>query len=131
MCKGQDEVDGTFREEKADPCSEHCQQHTFSEQLTRNSPLACPQRSAHRHFLFPGGGAREQKICDIGTSDDQHQTDGAQQNPERVADVSDFVVQQCVDLHAPGFIGLWILLFQPNGYCIQISPRSLKRDTLF
>ncbi len=76
------DTEGTFGEKQAHYRAQQREQAAFREQLSRNSPLA---RSQCR--------ARQQKVGDVGASNNQHKTDRPEENPKCAADVSNLIVQ--------------------------------------
>ena len=61
----------------------------FREQLADDVPAACAECGTGGQFALSGGGAHQQKIGNVGTGDQQHQADGAEQDQERRARVAD------------------------------------------
>ena len=57
--------------EHAKRASDRGEQDAFGEELTQHAGAARAHRRANRHFALAPGGAREQKICRVGASNQQ------------------------------------------------------------
>ena len=84
-------------------------QDAFGEQLPRNTRGAGAQCAANREFAMPRAAARQKQVGNIGASDQEHESDGAEQKQERGANVADFRTPATIE-HVPcTLIGVGIL----------------------
>ena len=72
-------------EQHAEGAAGDRQQHAFGHELPEQPAAACAKRRAHREFTMTCLGAREQQVREIGAGDEQHETDGGLQHPDRAA----------------------------------------------
>src|SRR5580658_2115594 len=71
-------------EEDSEDSAKQSQQDTFREKLTSQPDAAGAERQAHGNFLFPRRCAREEKISDVGASNQQNQGNHGHQNVQRL-----------------------------------------------
>ena len=64
------------------------QQRSVSSWRTSRAAPA-PMRGADRHLAAPADRAGQQQVRDVGAGDQQHEADGADEDPQRTADVAD------------------------------------------
>ena len=65
------------------------------------------ERRTHRHFALTRGAAGEQQVRDVRAGDEQHEPDGAEQQPQRrvfVSGVEEIVLER-LDARAPARVG--------------------------
>ena len=67
---------------------------TFGEELTRQARAGGSQRLPQSHFFFANGGAGQQKAGDIGAGNQQHETNGAEQNEKRGPNAAHEIVRR-------------------------------------
>ena len=78
---------------------------------------------------LPTGGARKQKIGDIGAGDEQHQADGAEQDHEGIAYVADDAVAERLNLEPHAWTGLlWVIAMVLSGGNPQLRVGLFQRD---
>ena len=58
-------------------------------QLPGHLPRFGAERQANRQLLLARLGAHQEQVGDVRARDEQHEADGAEQNPQHVADVAD------------------------------------------
>ena len=93
--------------------------------MSRRTPRA--EGAANRQLLLPRGRARQQQVGDVGAGDQQHETDGAEQNQQRARDIADDLLVHRHQPHAEPCIGR-ILAFEPRGDPIHVRLRGAARD---
>jgi hypothetical protein len=87
------------------------------------------QRAAHRDLFLPRGAASEQQISDIGACDQQHECDGAQQDPQRADDIAiEKVILQRLDGGAPSLIRFRIVGGDLSCHGIHVGVGLRDRD---
>ena len=64
----------------------------FGDQLTQQAGPSCPERRANRDLALAAGGAGEQQAGNVRARNQQHETDSAEQQQQRSADVPDDLV---------------------------------------
>ncbi len=69
--------------------AQHRDQQRLGHQLPGHAARFGAEREANRQFLLAGLGAHQEQVGDVRTRDQQHQSDGAEQNPQHGADVAD------------------------------------------
>ncbi len=68
------------------PASPHREQHQdLDPELADQARARRAERRSRRHFLHSGAGEREQQVRDVGARSDEHQHDGAKQQPQGTA----------------------------------------------
>ena len=72
------------------------------------------EREANRQFLLARLGAHEEQVRDVRAGDEQDEADGAEQNPQHVADVADDVDVERTD-QRPNRASSNIFLVKPGG----------------
>ena len=81
----------------------------FNQKLADDAPSTRAECRANRDFAMAACGAGKKKIRDIGTSDQEHQRDGAEKNVELRADVPDERVECGNGAEAHEGVGVGIL----------------------
>ncbi len=85
------------------------------------------QCTAHGQFLLPRHAARQQQIGHIDAGDEQHESDGAQQEPEHLDSFRrQKVILQRLDFGAPALVALRINLRDMRRHRIHILLRLLQ-----
>ena len=74
-------------ERDAQQTADDAEHAAFGEALTRQPSPARAKRRSHGELPLPRHRASEQKARDVRARDEQHDTDGAEQQPQRRADV--------------------------------------------
>ena len=76
----------------------------FTEQLADDSTPAGAKRGANSDFFRARSGSREKQVGDIGAGDQQHETDGTQEDQQRGSDVSHNFFLHRHETDGPAFI---------------------------
>ena len=121
------DVKAEFGDGEAGGAAEDGQQNAFGEQLPHQPLPSGAQSGADGDFLLAAGGAREQKVRDVGAGDQQHQRHRAHQHKQRAADVSHHLFLQANDVHAEGAVAL-VLFADAAGDDVDIRLRLRNRD---
>ncbi len=108
------------------PCQ--CEQHALRQELTNQPTAPGAQRTPYGDFSLPVGGTRELQIGYVGARDQQYQAHGTEQDKKRRASVSNNLVMQADQTHAPPCV-LGVLLFDAAGDRVHLRLRLLNRDT--
>ena len=110
------------------------QENAFGKQLIENPRPAGTQGRPQGHFPTPMGAARQKKVGNIGTGDQEHEADGPKQHPQRRIDLSsrrfverDQRVRAGRTVPSPILIGK--LFGQPGGEDIDIRLRRPDIDS--
>src|SRR6185369_7847740 len=64
----------------------------LGEQLAHHTPARRAERSAYRHLFLTRSTARKQKVCDVRATYQQHERDGAKQQPQEFVRLANQVV---------------------------------------
>ena len=88
--------------------------------MTNNAGAACPKRGAHGDLLPSHRAAREEKIRDIGISDQQQANDRAEEHVKSGANIADQLFSEWLDTGLQLRIRLGIFLFQGAGDGLQL-----------
>ena len=70
------------------------EQERLGEELPHQPGGAGADGGADRHLAAPADGAGEQEVRDVGAGDEQHEADGADEDPQRTADLADDLLAQ-------------------------------------
>src|SRR5437773_2076617 len=65
-----DEPESPVSNQESESAADQGEQHTFSQQLARNSPAAGAHRRPNRHFFLARAGPSEQKVRDVRAGDE-------------------------------------------------------------
>ncbi len=85
--------------------ADSCKRQTLGQELAEQLGAGCAERSANRDFFLACGAAGEQKIGDIGASDQQNEADRAEKHPQRAAYVTfEEIILQGFDGGAPALV---------------------------
>ncbi len=107
-----------------DPQSEQSasnrQHHAFGEQLRSDLPAGCAHRQAHGHFSPPAGGAGQQEIGEIRTSNQEHEQRGDLQHEQASAGVSRIFFLNRDNDGAQFRVGFRILFLQVRGHALHV-----------
>ncbi len=102
----QDAFQDGRRERDAERPSDRRQHEALDEQLPHDLPARRAERRAQRELALTGGAARQQQVRDVGAGDEQHESDGAEQQPQRrLRRVAEEVVLERLDAGAPARVG--------------------------
>jgi hypothetical protein len=63
-------------EQKAQQSANGREQDTFGQELTQDTTALSSHCCANGDFFFARGGAGEREVCDVGASNEKHETDG-------------------------------------------------------
>ena len=87
------------------------------------------QRTAHRDLFLPRGAASEQQVGNIGACDQQHECDGAEQNPQRADDIAiEKIVLQRLDGGAPALIRFRVVRGDLSRHRVHVGVGLRDRD---
>ena len=81
-------------EQQAENAASDREQDAFGEQLADDACPAGSECGADGKFAFTSGGADQQKIGNVGASDEQHEADRAKQDKQRFTHVANDAVAQ-------------------------------------
>ena len=90
--------------------------------------LAGAQRGPDRHLAAAPRGAGEQKVCDVGAGDEQHQSDRARKRENRRPRAADHPLVKRLEADARVVV-LLMQPLQPHGDAVHVRGRLLERDT--
>ena len=108
------------------------EQQALGEQLAEDGAAASAERAAHRQFLLAGHAASQQQIGDVDAGDEEHETDGAQQQPEHLDAVfGHVVVLERLHIGAPTLVAFGIHLGDVRSDCIHVLLRLLDGHARF
>src|SRR5262245_25987943 len=124
---GQNQIDSPPRQRHAESPSSHGQQYALSQQLPHDAPSAGAHRHTHGDFSLPRRSARQQQVGHVRAGDQQHASDGAQQDQQRRPDIANDGVSQRRDRHAIALIGVGILFFQRYRDVLHLGASLLDR----
>jgi hypothetical protein len=91
-------IGAVHREHEAERSACQGQQQAFREQGQGQATTTCSQRCTHRKLPPPCFDVGEEKIRDVGRCHEQHDSDRAEQNPQRSPDVADDVFRERPDI---------------------------------
>ena len=77
------------RQPQAEGAAGDRQQHAFGHELPEQPAAAGAERRAHGKLTMTGLGARQQQVREIRAGDEQHESDGGLQDPDRAAGAAD------------------------------------------
>ena len=77
------------RDREPDDARDHGKNEAFGEYLLEDSPASCPQSGTQRELASPCLPAQQQQVGDVGTCDQQHEANGAEQCQHRRANIAD------------------------------------------
>ena len=78
--------------------ADQAEDHALGEQLADQAAATGAERGPHGDLALARRRAREQQVRDVHARDQQHEADGAEQQPERASQVAD---HRFVQRHAP------------------------------
>ena len=93
-------VESRRRQRDSDDACGEGEQCALCQQLSDEPPAPRAEGAPDRHLTTARGGARQQQVGPVGARDQQHQTDGAQQDQQRPAHITDGDVPEQGDVEA-------------------------------
>ena len=92
-----EQADAGRGEPEAAETAEEAEREALGQQFGGQPPPARAERRADGQLLLSPLGAHEEEVGDVGAGDEQHDADGAEEDPEHRADVADEVVGERPD----------------------------------
>ena len=120
-----------MREDQAERATGNRQDHRLRKHLLQEAATAGSESRADGDFFAPRKRIGQHQIRDVGTGDQEHQGDRAQQNEQPRTNIADQIIAQRNSSCAPAFVVLGILLRQPVGDGRQFGFGLLQRDARF
>ncbi len=87
--EGAEDVRRCRREKQTEAGADEGQEKSFGEQLSDECAARSTQGEADRDFVLTLSRARQEQSHDVGTRDEQQQSDGAKEQPEGAARIAD------------------------------------------
>ena len=81
--KGHEDAEAEVRQQASQHAAQQRRQHALGQQLPHQLGAAGAERGAHHHFLLPAQQPGEGEVGGVGAGQQQHQADGAEEDPER------------------------------------------------
>ncbi len=86
---GEKSANASHAEREPERAAGEGKQQAFGQELANDAPASCADGCTNRDFTLAAGGADQQKIGDIGASDEKNQADRAGQHQQRRPNVQD------------------------------------------
>ncbi len=83
------QLNAAIRERDAEHAAEHGDRQRLRHQLPGDLPRFGAERETNRQLLLTRLGAHEKQVRDVRARHEQHESDGAKQDPQHAADVAD------------------------------------------
>ncbi len=75
----------SLRDREAEDAAGEAQQRAFREEPPQDLKPTCSERMPYRDLALSRVRADEEEVCDVGASDQEHEANGAQQDPQNLA----------------------------------------------
>ncbi len=116
------------RQQHTDHRSRTREHQALDDELLHEPSARGPQRRAHRDLGVPPLRAREQQVGHIHGGDDQHDRDGRQQQPQRLAPLADHILAERVEEDEVTHRVMLVFGIPRIRNRLQLAPRLLQRD---
>src|SRR6185295_5747928 len=126
-----------LRDQDSGCAAEKRQQHALGYQLSHQPEPSSAERRAHSEFAAPRHAAREQQIGRVRAGDQQHQSNGGEQNQKRLSyrwiDLCRLQWRECRDFcdSRKRFFRDWVFLLDFFADPREVRLRLLDRDPFF
>ena len=122
-----DPGDEPLRQHEAGGRRRQRQHRAFGQQLAHDAAPAGAERGADGDFASTGGAAREQQVRDVAARDQQHESDGAQQDEQTRSIAADELLAKRLHRVAELAGVAWEVVAQPHGDGLELLQRLLDR----
>ncbi len=126
-----EQIERPARHDDARHAAREREQQALDEELADEASGARAERGARDHLVRARGGPREEQVRDVGAGRGEHQSDRAEQQPERLVNLAEHVVGERHQLHAERPVGPRSGHIQPLLDGIELSVRSANRHPGF
>ena len=118
---GHERVDAVGSRQEAGDAAADTEQHALGQQLLHDAQPAGAERPAQRNLPGAPVSPHQHQVGEVGAGDEQHQGDGAEQDEQRRARVTDQVFVQGDDQRTPVLVVGGILRRQPQRNRVEVG----------
>jgi hypothetical protein len=126
QCSGAD-----HREEESDRSPGERHQHALRQELPDQPGAPRPHRHAHGDLSLPAAGPRQQQIRHVRAGDEEHESNGGEEDQQGGANGRDRLLVDRDDTRPDSRIGLGIGFGDPGGNRAHLRVHSSQIDSVF